>query len=334
MDQERNSLRMGLWVIFLATLLRLAGSGIFYPVAAFLQKPETASFLLYLQTGRVSHAVEPVQTWPAQTLPVSTTGPETVPEETELPSFSETDAGFVDISYYCDYDPDIAALLTAPLSWDLTQQEPAVLILHTHATECYTTSDGEAYSESSAYRTLDTGYNMVSIGDRLTELLEAAGISVLHDSTLHDAPSYSDAYSYARATIERYLAQYPSICLVLDLHRDALSLDSQTQLTTHALVNGQDSAQLMLVVGTDAGGLTHPQWQQNLALAVKLHATLQVSYPGLCRSISFRSQRFNQDLSPGALIVEVGAAGNTHQEAMVAVEALAEAIITLSKGTQ
>ena len=97
---------------------------------------------------------------------------------------------------------------------------------------------------------------------------------------------------------------------------------------------GQASAQLMMVVGTDANGLDHPNWHENMALAVKLHAQLEKNTPGICRPISFRSQRFNQDLSTGALIVEVGAAGNTHGEAMEAVRLLAQAVIELSQGTK
>jgi stage II sporulation protein P len=104
----------------------------------------------------------------------------------------------------------------------------------------------------------------------------------------------------------------------------------QVRMTTQ--INGVSTAQLMLVVGTDAGGLTHPNWPENMSLAVKLHAQLEKNSPGICRPISFRSQRFNQDLSPGALIVEVGSAGNTRQEALLAVEQLGQAIIDLANG--
>ena len=89
----------------------------------------------------------------------------------------------------------------------------------------------------------------------------------------------------------------------------------------------------MLVVGSDAGGLSHPHWQENMALAVKLHAQLEKNCPGICRPISFRSQCFNQDLSPGALLVEVGAAGNTRAEALLATEQLAQGILALAHGT-
>ena len=104
-------------------------------------------------------------------------------------------------------------------------------------------------------------------------------------------------------------------------------------MKTSATVAGKPSAQLMLVMGTNASGQEHPNWQENLSLGLKLQAVLQQKYPGICRPLALRAQRFNQDLSPGALLIEVGAAGNTRQEALTAMEALAEGILALAKGT-
>ena len=128
-----------------------------------------------------------------------------------------------------------------------------------------------------------------------------------------------------------YLEEYPTIQLVLDIHRDA-SGNNSAQMTTTATVNGRPSAQLMLVVGTNASGLNHPNWEENLALALKLQVQLERTSPGICRDINLRAQRFNQDESPGALLVEVGAAGNTHDEALTAVEVLASGIMALKNG--
>lgn len=338
MDLERRCLRLGVWVIALAAAMRLVGSGLGGQARAFFGRPETASFLLYLQSGRVARPAEEASV-PPQTQPVPTLREETNPTQPaipapERPAFCPEDAGFVEITYHSDYEPDLETLLCGALSWELTGDEPTVLIYHSHATESYTPSAGETYKETSAYRTLDTNYNMVSVGDRLAQLLRAQGIGVVHDRTLHDEPSYSAAYSSSRKSVQALLEQYPSVRLVIDLHRDALSLDSGKQLDTHALVDGKDSAQLMLVVGTDDGGLTHPNWQENLALALKLHVLLERENPGITRPISFRTQRFNQDLSPGTVLIEVGAAGDSHTEALTAAEALAQAILTLSKGTQ
>ena len=173
---------------------------------------------------------------------------------------------------------------------------------------------------------------MVRIGQRLTELLRQEGIGVVHETTFHDYPSYTGSYANARKTLKKHLEQTPGLCLLLDIHRDALETESGKQLATTITVDGRSIAQIMLVVGTDAGGLQHPQWEQNLALALKLQHQLESICPGICRYISLRSERFNQDMSPGAVLVEVGTAGNTLEEALAAAEILAQAIAALSKG--
>jgi stage II sporulation protein P len=103
-------------------------------------------------------------------------------------------------------------------------------------------------------------------------------------------------------------------------------------MVTSATVGGQHSAQLMMVVGTDAGGNLHPNWQENLSLALKLTVLLEQENPGICRPINLRSERFNMDLTHGSLLVEVGAAGNTREEALIAANALAQAVLALSQG--
>ena len=258
-----------------------------------------------------------------------------VPQKPPGFSFTVADMGNVKLQYGtdCGYRADLQTVLLDHIDWQLNSGEPTVLILHSHATESYTRQPGEAYLETDAYRTTDTAYNMVAVGDILAAQLEAMGIVVIHDRENHDYPSYSAAYGNSRKSVEAYLQQYPSIQVVLDLHRDAADLDSGGQLTTQAVVNGRSSAQIMLVVGTNAGGRNHPQWEENMALALKLHAQLEKLYPGLCRPLGCRTERFNQDLSTGALLVEIGAAGDTLEEALVTVEALAEAISALALGT-
>jgi len=133
--------------------------------------------------------------------------------------------------------------------------------------------------------------------------------------------------------VKEYLDKYPSIRLVLDLHRDAARDKEGNQAPLTATVQGRKVAKLMLVVGTNVR-LKHPNWPENMSLAVKLHALLEKNYPGICRPISFRNQRFNQDLSPGALLIEVGAAGNDRQEALASAELLAQTILELANGTE
>ena len=337
LDHQKTALRLGAGAIIWALLLRLTSLGYFRPVTQKLSQPHIQSFLIYLETGRN------VRFSPSYEVSSNTVGespmpvlsePEEEPEEEPdvLPAFSRDLGDLTEIIYACSLRPDIQALLSKPLTWDLRGDTPRVLILHTHATESYTRS-GETYMETSPFRTLDTDYNMVSIGQRVAELLQEADIPVIHDQTLHDYPSYNGSYSHSRKRIREILKENPEICLVLDLHRDASGdLDNQFR----PVVNTPEGAvaRMMLVMGTNASGQQHPNWQENLSLGLKLQAQLERQVPGITRDTSLRSQRFNQDLTDGSLLIEMGAAGNTHAEALRAAEELARAIIALSRGTR
>ena len=300
-------------------------------IAGLLLQPklrwELARALIYLETGRVSWPTSPAPTQPPPATVAPTAPPATVPEVT-LPQFTAEDLAQVDIQWGGSYRPSLENLMTKPLRLDLYSQAPTVLIYHSHGTEAYS---GGAYEAWGDYRTLDDSANMIAIGDELAYVLESQGISVIHDRTAYDYPDYNRAYSNARTALVGWLEEYPTIQLVLDLHRDAGTAASGP-LITAATVGGQSSAQLMLVVGTDEGGNYHPNWQENLALGLKLTALLERQNPGICRPIDLRTQRFNMDLCPGALLVEVGAEGNTYEQAKIAVHALAQAIVALAKG--
>ena len=194
MEQERRAIRFGLVMIMFAVFWKLLSSGMWEPVAEFLSQPRVASFLMYLETGRVVSAEE---TAPAQTVAVVATEPTAQPT-TEPPkrpmTFSAEDGALTEVFNATRYAVDAGALVTQPLSWDLTQEGAKVLIVHTHATESFT-KDGEDYVESSKYRTLDEHYNMVRVGEELAGVLESYGITVLHDRTLHDYPSYTGSYN-------------------------------------------------------------------------------------------------------------------------------------------
>lgn len=330
MEQFSRTRRFCAAVLLSAVAARLWNQNLPERLASWLNEPNTAAFLIYLETGRnVRFSASSEVFWeyaPESAAPMLPTPT----EEAALPAFSGEES--VEVWNAAGLDPDIPSLLSLPLSWDLTGDAPTVLILHTHATESYTQA-GERYVETSVWRTLDENYNMLSIGDRVAEILARYGITALHDRTLHDYPSYNGSYSHARRSIQQYLEDYPSIRLILDLHRDAVETASG-QLRTLTTLGKTQSAQLMLVLGTNAAGLQHDDWEENLSLALKLQVQLERQNPGITRPIYLRSQRFNQDLSPGALLVEVGAAGNTHAEALLAAEQLAHAIGALGKGTQ
>ena len=350
MNHSKLARRVGVICIIAASVLRFAATGTPGQHLPLFAPPEVAAFLIRAEMGRdpaastVPATTATVPTRPAPTTGVSslattvpTTGP-TVPTTAKPtvspPRFDAGDAAYLKLNYSCSRRPDTAALLSQSLRWSLMGQAPTVLIIHSHGTESYTPTADTAYTPyGGSFRTDDERYNMVSIGAELARLLTQAGIGVVHDTTAHDKDDYLDAYDNSRRAVQSYMKKYPTIRLVIDLHRDAATYADGSQWATSATVDGKKCAQLMFVVGSDAGGYTHPNWQTNLSIAEKLHVLMEKENPGIMRPLDLRAQRFNQDLSIGALLVEVGAAGNTHPQAMGAVPALAQAIIALSRGT-
>ena len=214
-----------------------------------------------------------------------------------------------------------------PFAAALSEEEgPQVLIVHTHGSEAYTMPAGQEYVPSSDSRTTDSRFNVVRVGEELKKTLEEAGLTVLHDETLHDYPEYSGAYGRSLETVEKYMEQYPTISLVLDVHRDAISDGNGGMYKVVSDVAGQNAAQLSFVVGTDGGGLEHPLWQENLKLAAAITQCLAEDYPTLMRPITVRNSRYNQHLTTGTLLVEVGAAGNSLDEALLSARLLGNAL--------
>lgn len=329
MSWEKRCACVGAAALALAIGVRLVAGGVLYSAAKALAAADTLSVIFFLETGKVVRPGVPEETVaPEETVEPEDILQETTPkqEEKEPVVFDKKDAALVEVNSHCGYEADVEAWISQPLRLQLQKSEPTVLIVHSHGTECYVNQEG--YEESGDHRTKDDRYNVVSVGAELKKVLEAGGISVIHDTKMHDDPSYNAAYSQSRKSVRDYLKEYPSISMVLDIHRDALVNKNGEQTGVTVEKDGKKIAQLMLVVGTDVR-LSHPDWPENMALAVKLHALLEKNVPGICRPISFRSQRFNQDLSPGALLVEVGAAGNTRQEALAAAKVLGETILQL-----
>lgn len=203
------------------------------------------------------------------------------------------------------------------LSFQKAEAGPQVLIMHTHGTESYARDGTEPYTETGVARTTDTSYNIIRVGDEIARIFEEMGLNVIHDRELYDYPSYNDAYDKARAGIEAHLAQYPTIQMVLDVHRDALVGEDGTVYKAVTRIDGVDTAQVMLVLGSSEGG-EHPSWMENLALACRLQESMNNLYPTLARPMTMRSSRYNQQLSTGSVLVEVGTHGNTLQEALAA----------------
>ena len=321
MDWQQRNIRFCAGVLACAAVLRLLSGGALAPVGQALQSPGTASFLVWLQTGRVVRTLPQPE---AQSLPQTA-----APVRASAVTFRGSDAALVELDDNCGQAPDLEKWLEQPLDLDLTGPEPKVLILHTHTTESFAQT-ADRYTETSPYRTLDPGHNMIALGELLADILKEAGIGVIHDTAFHDYPSYNGSYSHAAASTRAYLEQYPSIELVLDLHRDAADTASG-QLVTRCSIGGETAAQLMFVVGTDTR-LDHPDWERNLSLALKLQVLLEQENSGVCRNLNLTKNRYNQHLGPYALLVEIGAAGNTLDQAKLAAKELGEAIVKLAGG--
>lgn len=223
--------------------------------------------------------------------------------------------------------------LQKPFAAALGEEEPQVLILHTHGSEAYTPVPGtEGIVWSGDYRTTDYRYNVVKVGDEMAEVLGEAGISVLHDRTLYDYPNYTGAYDRALEAIRKYLERYPSIRFVLDVHRDAIEDGQGNQYKVVSEMEGVGvPAQMSLVVGSDGSGLEHPGWLENLRLAAAVQQDVLERYPTLMRPVLLRNSRYNQHATTGSLLLEVGAAGNSPEEAVLAGRLFAERFAAVLK---
>ena len=210
-------------------------------------------------------------------------------------------------------------------------QDFSVLIMHTHTTESYTPSEKFRYTPTDTDRTTDKNFNMVKVGDEIEKVLKDNGIRVYHDETINDYPSYNGSYNRSGTNISNYINNDPSIKIVLDIHRDAIEGAGGEKIKYTSSVEKETAASVMLVVGSNQSGLKHDNWKENMRFAVQLQKHIESLYPTLCRPINFRSQRFNQQLAPGGIIVEVGTNGNTLDEALLGANYFAKALADFIK---
>ena len=249
--------------------------------------------------------------------------PPPLPESDE--SVQETTiTGGLAVKNQTGYEVDLEAVLAGGTALHLPSEGAQILIVHTHSSEAYTPAGLDRYEASDTHRTQDERYNVIRVGDELAAAWEAAGLHVRHDRGVYDFPSYTGSYSRSGAAVEQALAEEPGIAVIIDLHRDALGTGDVTYKIM-AEETGVVASQLMLLVGSDAGGLSHPGWRNNLAFALYLQRAANAAYPTLMRPVDLVPQRYNQHLSPGMLILEVGSSGNTLQEALAAVRLFGEA---------
>ena len=258
-----------------------------------------------------------------------------VPYDLSLSSYGET---FI----YNDtsYAPSISALLNADTlpKFDYINAaiypvgDPVVLIIHTHGTEAYSPEGDISYDgKSDLARSSDIEQNVVAVGSVIAEVLNQNNVRTLHCTVMHDAESYKDSYNRSAATIREYLAKYPSIQYIIDVHRDSVTDSSGSILRPVTVVDGEATAQVMCVVGSDYGGANHPDWQNNFSFALKLRSKLNQKNEKLCRPVYLRASAYNQQYAPISLLLEVGSSGNYLSEAKAAARLCAEAIADIIK---
>lgn len=203
--------------------------------------------------------------------------------------------------------------------------EPQVLIYHTHTTESFEPYVRDFYDANFNYRTTDDTKNIVMVGEEICKQLEAAGIGVIHAKDIHDYPSYNGSYARSRETITPILEQYPSIKVALDIHRDAISSEN-IAYQPFAVIDGKEAAQIMIISGCDDGTLGMPNYIKNFRFASYLQQQLESDNPGLTRPILFDYRKYNQDLTTGSLLIEVGSHGNTLEQVQYSGQLIGESL--------
>lgn len=280
-----------------------------------------------------NESVSESQTDNTEFIPVSATGAVNgkVIEKFISPYTANTSYNNVYLKNNTELQIDLKEFVNGKLGFDIEKSdEPQVLILHTHATESYLLHNENYYTENDTSRSTNNEYNMIALGKIVADRLNGAGIKTIHDTTQHDNPSYSESYNRAADTICKYTEKYPSIKIVIDIHRDAIAENDTDKVKVTTEINGKKAAQIMLVMGSQSGSVTNfPNWRENLKLAAKLQQTIEVMYPSLARSIHFMPKNYNESLTNGSMLVEIGTDGNTLEEAKYSAQLLSDALISL-----
>ena len=268
-----------------------------------------------------------VETTPAATAPAQTpaaTAPPVTPTPKPGPSIVPTTiSGGLVLKNSTSYSLDVSELLNQGCPVKLKKGSAQVLIMHTHSSEAYSPAGLDRYVSSGSSRTQDNNYNVIRVGTELEKVLKKYGLNVIHDCGVYDYPSYTGSYARSGAAVEKYLKDNPSISVVIDLHRDAIG-SNEVIYKTVATESGVCASQLMFVMGSDESGLEYPNWTKNLRFALYLQNAVDKKYPSLMRPVTVVPYRYNQHLSTGSIILEVGSNGNTLQEALAAVRLFGE----------
>ncbi len=272
----------------------------------------------------ISEDVETENTEEEQNIELAETGITTeVVTNNPIAENYNTQYGNVKIKNQTDYQ-----LTEEMLTPDITIENKNIMIFHTHSCESYTSSEAYPYTPTGNYRTTDLNFTVTRVGTELTTQLQQYGYNVIHDTSYHDYPSYNGSYTSSLKTVESLLQTNPSD-IIIDLHRDAIG--SRSDYAPTVKIGDEEAAQIMFVIGTNAGGLWHPNWNQNLKFAIKIQEKAEELYPGLFKPIMLTTSRYNQHTGKYANIIEVGATGNTLEQCLTSMKYLAKVMDEIMK---
>lgn len=229
------------------------------------------------------------------------------------------------------FNINIDDMLKAKTPFKYNSSHMQVLIIHTHGTEGYSNAQATTYNKNDQTRTQDRQLNVIKVGDEMRKELEKLGVNVVHDTTLHDIPTFNGSYTNSLKTINTILAKYPTIKIVIDVHRDSMITAEGVKYRPVVQIDNTKAAQLMLVMGSSEGGLEYKNWQGNLAFAIKLQKRLNELYPNIMRPINLRKERYNQHATPGSLLIEVGSEANSIDQAIKSGKIFAQVVAATLK---
>lgn len=251
-----------------------------------------------------------------------------IKEKTYL-SDGETDKiGSVRIRNTNSTKPNFEEILNEKIDLSVNKDEPSVLIFHTHTTESYQILDRDFYACGFIPRSDNNAVNMVRVGNEICTEIEKGGFKVIHDTEIHDRV-YGEAYAHSRSSVEEYLKKYPSIKVILDIHRDAITDETGTKIKPIAEIDGKKAAQIMIITGCqeEGNGIENfPDWKENLVFACALQKTLEEKYPTITRPLFFCGRKYNMNLSHTSLLIEIGSEANTLEQACLSGKYLGKAV--------
>ncbi|UMZ73067.1 stage II sporulation protein P [Natranaerofaba carboxydovora] len=201
--------------------------------------------------------------------------------------------------------------LDAPEIEGVETDEPKVLIYHSHTTESFVPTSGNAFSENPEE-------SIVKVGEKLVSRLESFGLETIHNTDVHDLPTRHESYVRSLETVERILEENTEIQMVIDLHRDGV----RREMTT-AEIDGEEFGKILFLVGSRDN---HPDWKRNYGFANNIKENLEEIRPELSRGVKTRRFSYNQELHPHSVLIEVGGHENSIEEAKRSIPYLSKAI--------